>query len=421
MNILQKHRSAWLSGGLLLATTATAAIAGSGVGGVFNLGQVNTVNTTTRLNGTTATRQLWVSNASTAIGSTAVAGIASGGIGVWGQSDRRIGVRALTTRTSGMNYGVYSTTASADGLAGYFENTNGDSPFNGTALRAISEGSAADLLDAGASDAAGEFVGRTGLIGVSTPQAASGYGVVGVAVASGGNGVVGRGGERGVFGIGATGVHGTGGIGVYGDGDTYGVYSDGDAFVDGDLNVEGAITKGSGTFKIDHPLDPANKYLSHSFVESPDMMNIYNGNVTTDANGVAVVELPDYFEALNRDARYQLTVIGLPVLAYIAEKISANRFTIRTEEPNVEVSWQVTGIRQDAYAAAHPIIVEEEKAMVDRGRYLHPEEHGQPADLAIGKATRSIAGFGSGHAATAMTQSLPTQSLGLRGARRTSQ
>ena len=115
------------------------------------------------------------------------------------------------------------------------------------------------------------------------------------------------------------------------------------------------------------------------------MMNIYNGNVVTDAEGVAVVELPDYFEALNRDPRYQLTVIGSPLVAHIAEKIGENRFTIRTEEPNVEVSWQVTGIRQDAYAAAHPIVVEEEKALADRGFYLHPEEHGQSASMGIGR------------------------------------
>jgi hypothetical protein len=41
------------------------------------------------------------------------------------------------------------------------------------------------------------------------------------------------------------------------------------------------------------------------------MMNIYNGNIITDQNGLAVVELPDYFESLNRDFRYQLTVAGV--------------------------------------------------------------------------------------------------------------
>ena len=106
----------------------------------------------------------------------------------------------------------------------------------------------------------------------------------------------------------------------------------GPAEVDGNLSVTGTLTKGSGTFKIDHPLDPANKYLSHSFVESPDMMNVYNGNVVTDASGEAVVELPDYFEALNRDPRYQLTVIGsLATALDRARRSSDNRFTIQTE------------------------------------------------------------------------------------------
>ena len=55
----------------------------------------------------------------------------------------------------------------------------------------------------------------------------------------------------------------------------------------GDVDVTGTLTKSAGSFKIDHPLDPENKYLSHSFVESPDMMNIYNGNVVLDATGEA--------------------------------------------------------------------------------------------------------------------------------------
>src|SRR5262249_35543573 len=75
----------------------------------------------------------------------------------------------------------------------------------------------------------------------------------------------------------------------------------------GDVSVSGNLSKGGGSFKIDHPLDPENKYLYHSFVESPDMMNVYNGNVVTDASGDAFVEMPEYFEALNKDFRYQLT------------------------------------------------------------------------------------------------------------------
>ncbi len=145
-------------------------------------------------------------------------------------------------------------------------------------------------------------------------------------------------------------------------------------FIDlgGTVHVVGNLTKGGGSFQIDHPLDPDNKYLSHSFVESPDMMNIYNGNITTDARGNATVLLPDWFEALNRDFRYQLTVIGEFAQAIIAREVRHNRFTIRTNRPHVKVSWQVTGIRHDAYANAHRIQVEEDKGE-KRGTYLHPE------------------------------------------------
>ena len=79
---------------------------------------------------------------------------------------------------------------------------------------------------------------------------------------------------------------------------------------DGDVTLTGTLTAGTKHFKIDHPLDPANKYLVHASVESSEMMNIYTGNVTTDAQGEARVQLPDWFEVLNTDFRYQLTAIG---------------------------------------------------------------------------------------------------------------
>ena len=147
----------------------------------------------------------------------------------------------------------------------------------------------------------------------------------------------------------------------------------------GNVTVSGTLSKGGGSFRIDHPLDPANKYLSHSFVESPDMMNVYNGNATLDAQGEAWVELPNWFEALNRDFRYQLTAIGAPApYLYIAEEISGSRFKIAGGVPGLKVSWQVTGIRQDAFANANRIQVEEDKPEADQGFYLHPELYGKP-------------------------------------------
>ena len=145
----------------------------------------------------------------------------------------------------------------------------------------------------------------------------------------------------------------------------------------GNVSIVGNLTKGSGSFKIDHPLDPENKYLYHSFVESPDMMNIYNGNVALDDRGEAVVQLPDWFEALNQDFRYQLTCLHGFAPVYIDEEISGNRFKIAGGKPGMKISWQVTGIRHDPYANAHRIQVEEEKPVGERGTYLHPTEYGQ--------------------------------------------
>ena len=154
----------------------------------------------------------------------------------------------------------------------------------------------------------------------------------------------------------------------------------------GDVAVHGNLSKSGGSFKIDHPLDPSNKYLYHSFVESPDMMNIYNGNVTTDAQGRAMVQMPEWFESLNRDFRYQLTVIGQFAQAIVASEMANHSFTIQTDKPNVKVSWQVTGIRQDAWANAHRIPVEQLKSEKERGLYLHPELFGAPLEKSIGAA-----------------------------------
>jgi hypothetical protein len=159
---------------------------------------------------------------------------------------------------------------------------------------------------------------------------------------------------------------------------------------DGAVRVTGFLTKSAGGFRIDHPNDPENKYLTHSFVESPDMLNIYSGNVVTDVNGDAVVKVPDYFEELNHDFRYQLTVIGQFAQAIVAETIRGNQFALKTDHPNVTVSWQVTGIRKDAYAKIHPMRVEEDKPEDERGTYLHPEAYGQPETQGTGYARANV-------------------------------
>ena len=203
-----------------------------------------------------------------------------------------------------------------------------------------------------------------GVEGDSYSSADNSYGVAGIASGDGSGPLT----NYGIYG-------GTDGTAIT----NYAGYFNGDVQVTGNFSVAG--TK---SFKMDHPLDPENKYLYHSCVESPDQMNIYNGNVTTDAGGVATVMLPDYFEALNKDFRYQLTVIGTFAQAIVSKEVSGNTFEIKTNQPNVKVSWQVTGVRHDAAASAHPMQVTVEKESFNKGKYLSPEAFGKDKTLQIG-------------------------------------
>ena len=106
------------------------------------------------------------------------------------------------------------------------------------------------------------------------------------------------------------------------------------------------------------------------------MMNVYNGNATLDAKGEAWVQLPDWFEALNKDYRYQLTCIGGFAPVYIASEVKDNRFQIAGGQPGLKVSWQVTGIRRDPYAERYRIPVEQDKPEEERGTYRCPECYG---------------------------------------------
>jgi trimeric autotransporter adhesin len=154
-------------------------------------------------------------------------------------------------------------------------------------------------------------------------------------------------------------------------------------FFDGNVIVDGGVSSNSALLKIDHPLDPANKYLSHSAVESSDMMNIYNGVAVLDASGEAVIQMPEWFGSLNRDFRYQLTCIGGFAPVFVAEELANNRFKIGGGRGGMKISWQITGVRQDAWANAHRTPVEQMKSDRERGFYLSPEAFGAPAEKSI--------------------------------------
>ena len=152
----------------------------------------------------------------------------------------------------------------------------------------------------------------------------------------------------------------------------------------GNVNVSGNLSKTTGTFLIDHPLDPANKFLRHSFMESPEMKNFYDGLATANDAGEIEIALPSYFDALNESVRYQLTPLGTaaPNL-HVKQTLKDGKFVVAGANKGQQVCWSVTGNRKDAYAKAHPIVVEEDKPAREKGKYRHPLEHGQPAELAI--------------------------------------
>jgi trimeric autotransporter adhesin len=152
----------------------------------------------------------------------------------------------------------------------------------------------------------------------------------------------------------------------------------------GAVSITGTMSAtGTKNFRIDHPLDPANKYLYHASIESSEVLNLYSGNAVFDDSGEAVVQLPDWFEVINKDFRYQLTNVGGFAPVYIAEEVSGGHFKIAGGKPGAKVSWQVSGVRNDAWVKAHPWAVEEDKG-ADRGHYLTPELYGAPETERIG-------------------------------------
>jgi hypothetical protein len=415
--------------GLVLGSLGRPQAADAAAGGSLVMGASNDAGTTNTDLATNSTgTALYVHQNGTG---TAVRGIANNGIagfftssngsgvsgvvanntkyGVYGGNDAlTYGGGAAIRAAGGQNHGLVATTASTSAFAIKATNTNAGTGYAaGPCIRALSGGGTdADIDGLALHRGAGEFCGASGVVAVGK----SSFGVYGSSVSSYGvNGVSNS--MAGVYGVSDTGdgVHGSSssatgvygrcdsGVGVYGSTDSgFGLYSNGDEIVNGDLNVIGTLSKGGGSFKIDHPLDPANKFLYHSFVESPDMLNVYSGTVTLDARGEATVSLPAWFDALNRDARIQLTAVGEFSPLYVKSEMHGGSFSMAGGKASQRVYWQLTGIRQDAWANAHRIPVEEEKPAAERGLYLHPTEHGKPDTKGI-EQVRNAAMKPAGH------------------------
>ncbi len=283
------------------------------------------------------------------------------------------GGRGVDVTQSGVGPGVFATSAGGNAVWGITSSISaagviGDNTF-GEAVVGRNRGGNGVGAVVGRNDSSGY-----GVRGFNTKN---GYGVLGQAGISGGTGTAGR-----FENVNAANTSDA--LQVVTNSSGNAARFTGNVVVNGNLTVSGTVAKGGGTFKIDHPLDPKNQYLYHSFVESDQMMNLYDGVTRLDEKGEATVTLPKWFEALNGDFRYQLTAIGAPGPGlYIAEEISGNRFRIAGGTPGMKVSWQVAGVRHDAYAEKNRIQVEVAKPEGERGTYLHPDAFGvdQPKDV----------------------------------------
>ena len=312
------------------------------------------------------------------------------GTGVYALSSGLYGVRGSSTLASGVAYGGYFECSSTDG---YGVSATSVGPYGVSGSSSVASGTS----NGGYFSASGPATNR-GVYGRGSTSATSfayggyfeSYGTFGMGVFSTSEGAYGVQGKstlasgvafggyfssdstsgRGVFGYASdTGAANTV-YGVVGSASTttlgYGVYALGDM---------GA--SGVKPFRIDHPLDPENKYLLHYSSESPFPQNFYNGNVTTDSEGYAWVELPDYFAEINTNFKYQLTVIGKSFAqAIISEEVEGNRFQIRTSEPNIKVSWEVKADRNDLRIRVHRPTDVREKYGAEKGKYQHPEYYG---------------------------------------------
>lgn len=280
---------------------------------------------------------------------TATSGTTTGVYGTTDSPNGR-GMVASANATTGNSRGIIAQTSGPGGIAVEAKtfSTNGGN----IAVSASAAGDSANAMRADATSTTGSTYGITAYTHSTTSQ-----GILGYALANTGTSI-------GVQGA----TNSPSGYGVW----FYG-------------RLAGSGTK---SFRIDHPFDPTNKYLLHYCSESPSPQNFYSGNAKTDGKGYAWVELPDYFGEINKNFKYQLTVVddgdstGF-TMAKISQAIRNNRFQIRTSEPNVTVSWRVEADRNDLYVRNRPTSDIEMKLGREKGSYTHPEFYGQPEERGV--------------------------------------
>ena len=327
----------------------------------------------------------------------------------------------VTNTTDGVSISAENTSTSAN-YSTIQSVTSANVPANGliAAVGGVSKSNAYGIVGQATSTTAG--LKTAGVYG-SNLNTTGGYGVYGNAS----RGVYGSGTSRGVVGDGnfttstpagdtAIGVLGTGwGSPTYGvvgqtalnnnvDPNGFGLYSRNNLAVERSIVVGDNLivydtiatnnlfvyqdleAYGTKNFKIDHPLDPTNKLLRHSSIESPEVLNVYRGNVTLNANGESDVKLPDYFSAININCSYNLTAVGASAPGlFVKNEVNGNTFSIAGGKPGMKVSWTVYAERNDLYMQKNPKakIVEIEKTASQKGKYIRPDLYEKPASMGM--------------------------------------
>lgn len=304
-------------------------------------------------------------------------------VGLFGRAQPSSGIGVLGDNTNGVG-GI--------GVRGFgWSNTS-------TGVQGVGGSFGVDGLSEDGYGVQGKSTGGHGVIGFSAVEAVVGVttGVNKAAV----HGYTAVAGSDGGWFVAAAGTgDGVGVIGQTASGAGYGVQS-----------IGRFMSTGTKAFRIDHPLEPETKFLNHYCSEGPEPTNMYSGQVTTDANGFANVELPEYFESINRDSRIQLTVEDASedfVMAKIVSGIQGNAFRIRANKPGVSVHWLVIGVRNDKYMQRYGAPVEVEKSPMEVGRYQHPELYGAEPSRGLRVQPRAEKYQAQAHAETPMPKRVP--------------
>ncbi len=300
-----------------------------------------------------------------------VYGQAMQNFGVFGNAQWHHGVRGTAGVSNGVTgqaptYGVYGQATANFGVYGQATNYGvyGNANKFGVYGNAFANGVFGNAQSFGVYGRAEQW----GVLGVATlygtgvhGNSQTSIGVLGSAVTSVGVdgwaptiGVQGRANTYGVRGNAAQnyGVYGYAGQnwgGYFTAGSGNALYSDGNIVINTGHNLRWS----NGAFKaftIDHPLDPEGAILRHFSAEGPEALVLYRGTAVLDAEGTAIVELPEYFDALAREAQVQLTARGASMPGLFYDGPEGNAFLIGGGAPGGTVAWLVSAERDDPKA-----------------------------------------------------------------------